>query len=186
MPGAMTLKLTERGRRAIRNFRRLGRAGERALMEALEAGAVLGATYAFRSFRDRKQYGTSNRWKENKGRWATFKQNILGQRPPIPGQGVTGRLKRSIEFESRSPHKARRSGRHLFYTKFGTNLPYAHRFTTGGGARAFMVDYHGKAFHFYQGTAPRPFMPEIGLMRRKLRGLIEMRLRKMVMREMNK
>lgn len=156
MAGGMTITITERGKRTLRKFGKLGRKGREAMRDGLEQGAIAGATFAFRAFRNRKQWG-GEAWPDNQGRYAAFKENVLKQRPAIPGQ-LTGELKNSMQIQARTPEPVVPIPMG-YQTRFGTNLPYAARFTTGGSRRHFNVQYGGDVYHFYQGQAPRPFMP---------------------------
>jgi hypothetical protein len=174
MAGGMAITVTERGKRTLRKFGNLGPKGRQAIREGLEQGATTGATYAFRSFRRRKQWGSSDSWEPNHGIYARFKANVLGQARAIPGQ-LSGELKNSMQIESRSPHKATPipGG---YETGFGTNVPYADDFTRGRRAHSFAVQHGGKVYRFYQGTAPRPFMPRPKPFRQVVRRIMRARL----------
>ena len=184
MPGPMTLTLTQRGRKALLKFETLGKRGHEAMRDGLEMSAIKGATFTFRSFRDRRQYGQGGvAWLPNFGWWATFKEMILGQSPPIPGQGPTGLLKRSIQFAIRSPKTVQftPSGAQ---TSFGTNVPYAERFTTGGGRQDFWVQHGGSMFTFSQGSAGRPFLVTNPTMRTTFKQQMEIAYNKVIRRTM--
>lgn len=184
MPGAITVTLTPRGRKAIGRFDKLGRDGHVALRDGLEKTAVKGATFGFRSFRDRRQYGQGGvAWLPNGGWWAIFKEQILGQRPPIPGQGVTGKLKRSVQFFIRSPKMVRLTPGGA-ETTFGSNEPYAEKFTTGSGRTDFWAASGGKTYRFSQGSSGRPFLPTNPTMRAEFKRQMELSYNRLIRKTM--
>ncbi len=185
MPGAMTLTLTPRGRAGLNRFEQLGRhVGREALSDGLTKAAIKGATFAFRSFRDRRQYGQGGEaWPDNGGPWARFKEDVLGQRPPVPGQGPTGHLKRSLQFEARSPRVVSFTPAGAC-TTFGTNLPYALRFTTGGGVQDWAEVIGGKVYRFSQASQGRPFMPTSRTMTAELKKQLDFAVKRRVAKDM--
>lgn len=180
MSGAMSVTLTQRGKKALGRFEALGDIGRPAMRDGLEKSAIKGATFTFRSFRDRRQYGRGGlAWLPNGGWWAVFKERILGQSPAIPGQGVTGKLKRSIQFAMRTPKvvKFTPSGAQ---TTFGTNEPYAEDFTTGTSRRDFFAVKEGKIYRFSQGSSGRPFLVTNPTMRAEFKKQMELSYNKQI------